>query len=484
MKPILRLCAAACAAPFFAATTDAQGFLCDFQPNTAEVVLNTDFAQVRSRNCPPVNVAGGIFYFRSVHIPQGVTVRGEGTNPMIFVVLGDFVVDGDLELDGGRGMRVDTLRSANFPAAGGIGVCGGGNGGRGSPNSTGTSLNGEPGYGPRQAVAAGGGGGFISCTVASNGRGSGGGGGSFATAGDPYYKLLNVGNSLVQQAGRGGLGGTGRNLPGGLAGGSILGDGVIDNDFFGLGYDLAGRRVVVGELAGLSGGAGGGGGGDQSPQCSGNVNWIADARGGGGGGGGGALVILAGGRIVVGPTGHIRCNGGDGGGGEQAGSNNEGGGGGGGSGGMISLLSYTYVELHAHGETYANNDYDFAMSADGGVGTQGAFAAFEIAGKYPPPPAGAFDQYGAGGFGGLGVIQISTLVDGLNADGTNTIFDDNVHVVRNGVRLTGAAKQRFLAWRGYLNAAGVGVDDHGVPTNVGANEGDVRPSPSLLPLFR
>jgi len=470
--------------PLLCTLASAQGFLCDFQPNTREVVLNTNFTQVRSSNCPPVNVSGGVFYFRSVHIPQGVTVRGEGTNPMVWIVLGDFIVDGELTVSGRDGMRVDTLNSANIPALGGRGDCGGGNGGRGSPSTTGTSLTGEPGFGTFQTPGAGGGGGSISCTVPSNGRGSGGGGGSFATAGDPYYKLQNAGSSLVQQLGRGGLGGTGRNLAGGNPGGSLLGNGLIDDDFLGLGYDLFGRRVVVGELLQPAGGAGGGGGGDRSPLCSGNLNWIDDAKGGGGGGGGGALLIFAGGRIVVGPTGHVRSDGGDGGGGEQAGSNNNGGGGGGGSGGMVAMYTYSYIELHAHGETYANNDFDFAVSADGGVGLQGAFGGAAIDGKYPPPSTGAFDIYGAGGFGGLGVIQFGTVVDGLNADGTNTIFDDYVHVVRNGVRLTGATKQRYLAWRGYLDASGRQVDDRGQPTSIGANEGDLRPSPALLPLFR
>ena len=41
--------------------------------------------------------------------------------------------------------------------------------------------------------------------------------------------------------------------------------------------------------------------------------------------------------------------------------------------------------------------------------------------------------------------------------------------------------QRFLAWRGFPNASGVWVDDFGNPTAIGDNEGDMRPSPILLP---
>ncbi len=304
----------------------------------------------------------------------------------------------------------------------------------------------------------------------------------FATAGDPYYKVQSVGNSLVQQLGRGGSSGVAQF--GGAPGPSLLRDGRADNDYYGIGYDLASRRAVLGELLGLFGGAGGGGGGDKGSRCPPNLGFINDASGGGGGGGGGALLLLAGGRIVINEFGRITCNGGHGGGGEQAGTNLDAGGGGGGSGGMVALYSYTYIEIRTHGDTYANNDFDFAISADGGLGLQGPLAGSEIAGKYPPPPASAFDARSSGGFGGLGVIQLATPVNGANSDGTNTILDDNVHIVQqNGQRLTGVFKQRYLAWRGYLNASGVGVDDRGVPTAIGANEGDLRPSPSLLPLF-
>ena len=34
-------------------------------------------------------------------------------------------------------------------------------------------------------------------------------------------------------------------------------------------------------------------------------------------------------------------------------------------------------------------DYDFVISADGGIGTQGTFGGFPISSKYPPPPVPA-----------------------------------------------------------------------------------------------
>ncbi len=461
----------------------AQGFACDFEPTVAEVILNTDFTQITPRNCLPVNVAGGVFTFRSVRIPVGVTVRGQGSRPMIWIVAGDFIVEGTLDLRGGNGARVDTLNSANFPAPGGVGTCSGGRGGAGSPSTTGTSPTGATGFGSGDVSPTGGQGGLASCNAAGTcSRGSGGGGGAFGTIGDPYYKLLGSATSLVQQLGRGGLGCGSRLLAGGSPGTSILIDSRADNDFFGVGVDVNRRVFVAGELAWPIGGAGGGGGGDDALMCSGNPNWINDAKGGGGGGGGGALVMFALGRVVIAPTGHITCDGGHGGGGEQAGSNNKGGGGGGGSGGMVMIYTRQQIDLHVHGETYANNDFDFAISADGGVGKQGLFAGLPIDAKYPVPARQAFDLYGAGGMGGLGVVQF-TAPPGLNADNTNTVLDDNVRVLRNGVPLQGGEKQRFLAWRGFQDQAGVWVDDNGVPTNIGDREGDIRPAPRLLPVW-
>lgn len=204
---------------FLLAAAPAQGFLCDFQPIVREQILNTNFQQITCGGGPPVNVSGGIFTFRSVRIPAGVTVRGTGTNPLILIVLNDVIIDGELSVSGGDGARVDTLNSANIPTPGGVAGCTAGNGGRGSPSTVGTDLTGEAGFGPMQVMGSGGAGGLASCTPGfDTGRASGGGGGSFATVGDPYYKRRAVGNSMVQQLGGGGLGGLMRLLAGGNAG--------------------------------------------------------------------------------------------------------------------------------------------------------------------------------------------------------------------------------------------------------------------------
>ena len=93
-----------------------------------------------------------------MNIQQGVTVLGQGPNPMVWLCSGNFTVAGTLSVRGGNGARVDSLVTGNYAKAGGIGQCGGGNGGDGSPNSITRDLRGGTGRGPRQAAGMGGGG--------------------------------------------------------------------------------------------------------------------------------------------------------------------------------------------------------------------------------------------------------------------------------------------------------------------------------------
>lgn len=459
-----------------AASASAQGFNRDFDPTSREVVLDTNFTQIQPTNGPPVNVRGGVFTFRNVRIRQGVTVRGVGTNPMVWIVSGDFIVEGRLSVDGADGDRVNTLNSANFPAAGGAGACGGGYGGMGSPNAMARSVTGEFGFGPNNAIGGGGAPGQLDCLLACA-TGSGGGGGALATQGDPSYPLVTF------QAVRGQGGQVCGPVPGGLPGVLPFTDGRDDNDFWGLAYDLNRGVAVMGELPLPIGGQGGGGGGDTAVSCAVNDPlFVNDSKGGGGGGGGGIVAVVAQGKVIV-RGGRITANGGHGGGGEQAGSSNEAGGGGGGSGGMVLVFGGRGLELHALGETYANNNYEFCISADGGVCLTSGFGGGPVVtGKYPPV-AQAYGNAALGGFGGMGVVQLYAPV-GSNADNTNTILDDGIDVYVQGSLATGALKQRFLAWRGFRNNSGVRVDDFGQPTNIGANEGDIRPSPVLFPVLR
>ena len=467
-----------------------------FVTTAPETIWNTDSTLVVPTMGVPYIVTGGVFVFNNVTISAGTTLRITGSRPML-LLCNRIDVHGTIDGSGGFGHRVQTIGAANVPASGGLGGPAGGRGGAGSPQIGIQSLQGQSGNGPGDSPGLGGGGGLLSF-LASCGRASGGGGGAFATAGDPHYKQpQGAGTSFIQRAGVGGFGCLGmsgaasRTLQGGGPGGVMFVDGQPDNDFFGLGYNVFTNQLVVGELQQLIGGAGGGGGGNLSNDNTLlSPNWINDPRGGGGGGGGGCLLIASQTDITVWSTGTILANGGHGGGGEMQASNNRGGGGGGGSGGLLILAAQGQINLHVRGGTYANNDYNFVLSADGGVSTTLAFptpGSPIVFAKYPqsgqqPMPGPAYDSAPLGGFGGMGIVQLVTR-PGTNADGTNTVLDDNISLFLNGLPLSGAQKIQYLAWRGFSNALGVLVDDFGVPTNIGANEGDIRPAPVLLPIF-
>lgn len=484
----------------------------EFEPTAREVVLNTAFTQITPKNGLPFNVSGGVFNFRNVFIPAGINVRGQGPNPMVWLCTGDFRVAGELTVRGGNGQRINVLNSANFAKPGGVGVASGGNGGDGSPGITRRSASGGSGFGPFQTPGGGGGGGLLACAAncwtgsgyQGTGGGSGGGGGSMAQQGDVRYDTLpTVGTVFHQKLGIGGMGCSGTSasrtavLAGGAAGATNFADTRADNNFWGGGVNLASGLRIRGELAMPMGGSGGGGGGNtaENRSCSlTDPSYVNDMSGGGGGGGGGALIIKALGEIEILPTGRIIADGGNGGGGEEAGSCGEGGGGGGGAGGMVVLMSATRIIIHARGvnnrwlfrgPTTIDRDYNFAISADGGVCTTGTFIAPMIAGKYPPSgqsvhPGSLYDQNPLGGFGGMGIVQLMA-PSGDNADGTNTVLDDNIDVRLPQNPPAGLTKQSVLGWRGHPNAAGtVFRDDNGTPITV--DEGDIRPAPLLIPV--
>jgi hypothetical protein len=490
----------------------------EFEPAVPETILNTNFTLVQPKVGTAYNVSGGVFNFKNVKIGSGKTVKGQGSNPMVWLVSGSFEVGGTLSVDGGQGTRVQQVGNANVPKAGGPGVCGGGDGGRGSPSTTSRDVAGETGNGPLQVALGGGVGGALACTAGCT-RGSGGGGGALATQGDPNYKRLQVPPNppgtvfpvFPQQTGVGGNGCPGvagaatRSLLGGTPGPIVFVDSRADNNYWGGGYNVFANLRIVGELSVPRGGGGGGGGGDLSynSDCNTNVpNFENDSSGGGGGGGGGVLVVKALGPITVFDTGRISANGGHGGGGEQEGSCNRGGGGGGGAGGMVVLMSATQINIHAKGpgNTYLyaapQNDYNFSISADGGVCQTLGFTTpgspVMNTGKYPSILSqttfpNTYDSAPLGGFGGMGIVQLMAppgTPPTANLDSTNTILDDNIKVFRLGNELTGPSKQAVLAWRGFPNAQGQGVDDNGNVINPSGSidyEGDIRPAPAFLP---
>lgn len=466
----------------------------EYEPTVREVELNTDFTQVTPKGAPPINVAGGVFRFAKVTIPEGVEVKGVGSNPMVWLVNGDFTINGTLTVDGGDGTKVSGLMAANIPTGGGVGNAGGGSGGLGSPNPFGPSQRGEDGRGPGNRPRAGGFGGRYAC-IGGAVTGSGGGGGSFSTQGDPNIPPDREVN-IIELTGEGGAGiiNQVRSPRGGEAGPLAFRDSRDDNNFWGSGVDLSRQIRIRGELIDPIGGSGGGGGGDMSQiSCSPGNNYTQNARGGGGGGGAGAIVIQALGKIIIGPEGSVRANGGLGGGGEAAGSNTDGGGGGGGSGGMIVLMAGQGMDIFVHTTTnpfnratYGENDYKFAISADGGICTQGNFGQSQlITSKYPPLTAG-WDNTPIGGFGGMGLVQLM-MPPGEDSDGTGNRLDDRIRffvkLAATGeiIEVDANRKKQMLAWRGWPDQNGIFVDDDGMPTNIGKNEGDIRPSPIMLP---
>jgi hypothetical protein len=496
----------------------------EYEPLTAEIVLNTAFTQITPKTGLPFTVSGGVFHFKNVKIPSGVHVQGLGPNPMVWLCSGDFTVDGTLSVRGGRGARTESIGAANIAKAGGIGACGGGNGGEGTPSATLRDQRGGAGRGPMQVPGIGGRGGYLACSSAcfagSGGGGSGGGGGTLATQGDPGYRgavppviVPNVAptanTSFQQLRGYGGSGCTGASgarvvfLQGGEPGDLVFTDSRADNDFWGSGIRLrpTGNLRITGELTLPVGGGGGGGGGDTAYplyDCTATSDPTWDRSGGGGGGGGGVLIVKALGTITVGATGRITADGGDGGGGEPMGLCNWAGGGGGGAGGMVVLMAARQIVLNVHGSatanrfTYAEDDYDFCISADGGACTTTGATGPLTAGKYPASGASmvagvAYDSRPIGGFGGMGIVQLMVPPGDNTVDGTNTCLDDNVVVLRptasgGAVVLAGLEKQAMLAWRGFADGGGQFVDDLGTPTGIGTNEGDIRPTPILLPV--
>jgi hypothetical protein len=509
----------------------------EYEPQANEVVLNTSFTQIVPKAGLPFTVAGGVFNFKNVSIPQGVTVRGTGPNPMIWLCSGTFSVSGTLTVSGGDGARVDTLNSANFAKAGGVGACGGGNGGEGTPSATLRDQRGGTGRGPMQAAGKGGRGGYLACTAGcyvsggynGSGGGSGGGGGTMATQGDlnwrgtiPPSTVPNfTGTTSFQQVfGYGGAGCGGSSaarssfLAGGEPGDLLFTDTRQDNNFWGSAIDVNRNLRITGELSMPVGGGGGGGGGDTSPSrnCTPTGNFPAgDYSAGGGGGGGGVLIVKALQEITVTQSGRIQANGGNGGGGEQVGACGEAGGGGGGAGGMVILMSAKSIIFEAHGDPsigtngrfvygspstsstathpFTGNDYSFAVSADGGVCKTGGFGAVNVQGKYRASGqamlAGtSYDTEPLGGLGGMGIVQLMVPPGENLTDGTNTRLDDNIHFRLPGQTndLTGASKRQLIGWRGFPDAFGSFVDDFGNPTDIANNEGDIRPAPTLMPV--
>ena len=185
---------------------------------------------------------------------------------------------------------------------------------------------------------------------------------------------------------------------------------------------------------------------------------------------------------------------------------------------MVILMSAKAIVIEAHGDQsvgpqgrfvygspsttstpdhpFTGNDYDFAISADGGVCTTGGFGSVQVQGKYRPNgqtmlSGNSYDGEPLGGLGGMGIVQLMVPPGENLNDNTNTRLDDQIIFAQPGtvnasqpygVPYQGPAKRQLIGWRGYQNELDIYVDDLGVATSIGNNEGDIRPSPTLMPV--
>ncbi|MCA8950590.1 MAG: hypothetical protein KDE27_13885, partial [Planctomycetes bacterium] len=472
----------------------------DWTPNGADTTLRTDVQTLYYQNGRQRTFEGGVLHVKELHIGPNQIVRGLGPNPLVLVVDGDARIDGALTVRGANADRLfvgGTYRGPGDvsppPAIGSghgpigpnpdpfvpVGAAAGAGGGRGGATSTlAPRTFGSPG---ESAPGTDGGGRGGTLVAQALGQASGGGGGAGAVTGDPWFPSpAGPGDLFPQRAGRGGAG-IGRTLPGGAAGTPWFTNATAADDFWGRAWVPRERRAIVGELAAPVGGSGGGAGG--ALDLPGWFYYL----GGDGGGGGGALVLRVRGTLTLGPQGRIDADGGHGSGTEYLYSTERMGGGGGGAGGMVVLMAGDGIVIHTHGGTFANRDYDFPISADGGICRSSSFGPWYFRSKYPqngqPTFSGSqYDDAPLGGFGGMGLVQLMVPVGRSNDDDTNTVLDDAITIVRNGVPLRGLAKQRFLGWRGFPDENGVLVDDFGNPTGTIGGQGDIRPDPVLLPV--
>ena len=309
------------------AAAGGDGHLGDFEP-AVDTILDTSSPQAEA----------GVFQFRRIVIPAGVTVTLKGPLPAVLRASRGAAIDGTLRAAGGPGASSEANYSTtNLPTqAGGPPRARGGGGGaphqgRGRPPPP------PPRGGP--AGPGGGGGGTNSMSMAYAlpgdaggsvpGGGGGGGGGLETGAGDTYSFPGGGGGGGHRTDGSAGSRGTwtpsssaynGAGGAGGPAGGeeptsAATADGVDFSGTGGAGGGAGGNGHYTVYSWRTSGAGGGGGGGGVLVSTSGDLRiaGVLDARGGaggnssavtgnyssapGGGGAGGAIALYASGAV-------------------------------------------------------------------------------------------------------------------------------------------------------------------------------------------
>lgn len=134
-------------------------------------------------------VNSGVLNVHDFTIDAGATLRGRGTNPLIIYATGTVTINGVLNVSGNNAVWPSGLNSPQFIEGGGLGECGGGQGGDASQVGDAETLRAEAGDGPFGIEFAGGKGGegIFNGPVTNTGvmgqnarSAAGGGGGGFA----------------------------------------------------------------------------------------------------------------------------------------------------------------------------------------------------------------------------------------------------------------------------------------------------------------
>jgi uncharacterized repeat protein (TIGR01451 family) len=264
-----------------------------FTAPAGTTVFNTDTGTFGA-GTGGINLGGNtIFMFDGITVPNGATVQGVGTFPLVLLSRGSVLVGGTIHVNGSNATGTAPTCAPNTPSPGGPGGFAGGRGTTANPGA------GSPGSGP------GGGGGGPAGTAGSGGGGyggAGGAGGSGGGAGGAAY-----GDLTTTFQGGGGGGGAGTSSGDGCQGATGGGGGGALMISAGTDITIAATGVVAsyggsGALSDEGASAGGGGGAvilraplvtnNGATRANGGGGGPGGCCGGGGGGGGGRVLVI------------------------------------------------------------------------------------------------------------------------------------------------------------------------------------------------
>ena len=133
----------------------------DFHLVNSHFPFNTNGIQVDTDDAGNTfTLVDGVMYTNDFTIEAGASIRAFGDNPLIIYVAGDALIEGEIDASGYDANPADGLSNRHdIVVAGGLGSCGGGNGGDASSETAVTSPVGDSGNGPFGTSVGGGSGG-------------------------------------------------------------------------------------------------------------------------------------------------------------------------------------------------------------------------------------------------------------------------------------------------------------------------------------